>query len=307
MSHYARDVVLRSQDKEGNTYTDYPITRADNVILNGGETVENALANAGIGGTPTAEDVGAVPITGGKMTGNLEISKGIPTVSLTVPGGASYAEIKKNAGADVDMGTNINDFASAGNYTQLNLCHADKALRLRVTENGVATGAYDIYHEGNKPTAADVGAVAKGGDTMTGDLRLNPANNGYSVVKKNATSEGDWGLQLQDNGADGSFMGITISATQQKLEFKKKAAGSSEYTYPKIYASDDPPQPDEVGAVPIWGGTMTGALTLSGFPYQPKHAACKEYVDGRITYGTEPITAGSASEEPEGTLHFVIE
>jgi hypothetical protein len=26
------------------------------------------------------------------------------------------------------------------------------------------------YHEGNKPTAQDVGAVSKTGDTMTGDL-----------------------------------------------------------------------------------------------------------------------------------------
>lgn len=26
-----------------------------------------------------------------------------------------------------------------------------------------------------------------------------------------------------------------------------------------------------------------------------------------IIYGTEPITAGSASSEPEGALHFVIE
>lgn len=101
-----------------------------------------------------------LPLTGGKLTGNLEISRGIPTLSLTVPGGSAYAEIKKNAGTNVDMGTNINDFASAGNYTQLNLSHADRALRLRVTENGVATGAYDIYHEGNLTPEA-IGAVSR--------------------------------------------------------------------------------------------------------------------------------------------------
>lgn len=121
--------------------------------------------------------------------------------------------------------------------------------------------------------------VAKSGDTMTGDLKLQPYGNGYSVLKKNAGSGGDYGLQLQDYGDDGSFMGLTVSAKEQKLEFKKRAAGASEYTYPSIYSSDNPPGPDEVDAVPIWGGTMTGALTLSGAPYADKHAATKQYVD----------------------------
>lgn len=34
-----------------------------------------------------------------------------------------------------------------------------------------------------------------------------------------------------------------------------------------------------IGAVPLSGGTMTGALTLSGDPTQPLHAATKQYVD----------------------------
>lgn len=204
------------------------------------ESDANKYTDQKIATIPAPDMSSKVSKAGDTMTGNLEISKGIPMLSFTVPGGEAYAEIKKNAGTDVDMGININDFASAGNYTQLNLSHADKALRLRVTENGVSTGAYDIYHEGNKPTASDVGAVAKTGDTMTGNLTLNPANNGYSVVKKNATADGDWGLQLQDYGADGSFMGLTVSAKSQKLEFKKKAAGATEYTYPEIYSSDNP-------------------------------------------------------------------
>lgn len=128
-------------------------------------------------------------------------------------------------------------------------------------------------------TNAKNASVQKTGDTMTGNLKLQPYGDGYSVVKKNANSDGDYGLQMQDYGDDGSFMGLTISAKSQKLEFKKKPAGASSYTYPTIYSSDNPPDPSEVNAVPIWGGTMTGALTLSGDPYQAKHAATKQYVD----------------------------
>lgn len=132
--------------------------------------------------------------------------------------------------------------------------------------------------------------VSKTGDTMTGDLKLKPYGSGYSVVKKNASSGGDYGLQLQDYGDDGSFMGLTISAKEQKLEFKKKAAGASGYTYPSIYSTDNPPAPDEVNAVPIWGGTMTGALTLSGTPYADNHAATKKYVDDLRTELNETIS-----------------
>lgn len=124
--------------------------------------------------------------------------------------------------------------------------------------------------------------VSKTGDTMTGNLKLQPYGGGYSVVKKNANEDGDYGLQMQDYGDDGSFMGLTVCAKSQKLEFKKKPAGATEYTYPKIYSSDNPPEPSEVNALPIWGGTLTGALTLSGYPYQPNHAATMAYVDDKV-------------------------
>ncbi len=211
---------------------------------------------------------------GDTMTGDLTISKGIPTVKLTVPGGSSYAEIKKNAGADVDMGVNINDFASSGNYTQLNICHADRALRLRVTENGAATGAYDIYHEGNKPTPADVGAVSKSGDTMTGTLRLQPTDSdGYSLVYKNANATGDYGLQMHDIDEDGNYMGLTLSAKLQKLEIKKKGPGDADYRFPKLYDTDNPPNAYEVGALPVEGGTLTGELKISSDYAKVKMAA----------------------------------
>ena len=45
----------------------------------------------------------------------------------------------------------------------------------------------------------------------------------------------------------------------------------------RVHARDVTPL--QIGAVPLVGGTMTGALTLSGDPTQPLHAATKQYVD----------------------------
>lgn len=80
-----------------------------------------------------------------------------------------------------------------------------------------------------------------GDNAMTGDLKLQPEGaTGYSKVKKNASADGDYGLQLQDNGGDGSFMGLTLCAKNQKLELKMKGADEETYSYPSIYHSMNP-------------------------------------------------------------------
>ena len=44
MAEYTRDIYMRSKDAQGNTYTDYPVTRGENVILTDGTTAEAAIA-----------------------------------------------------------------------------------------------------------------------------------------------------------------------------------------------------------------------------------------------------------------------
>jgi len=167
---------------------------------------------------------------------------------------------------------------------------ADGKTAYQSAKDGGYTGTESQFNSDLSKVSAKFN---KTGDTMTGNLKLQPYGDAYSVVKKNADSSGDYGLQLQDYGDDGSFMGLTVSAKSQKLEFKKKAAGATEYTYPMIYSSDNPPAPEDVNALPIWGGTMTGALTLSGYPYQPNHAATMAYVDD---------TVGALREEWQASL-----
>lgn len=112
------------------------------------------------------------------------------------------------------------DFQSLGNFPAMKVGQFLQVAA--VDENGQPT-AWVAYNE------------------LDGELVLQRYGlGGYSRLKKNANADGDYGLQLQDYGDDGSFMGLTVCAKSQKLEFKKKAAGATEYTYPTIYSSDNP-------------------------------------------------------------------
>lgn len=109
---------------------------------------------------PTAADVGALALDGSNsMTGNLTIEKNTPIVKLrdsaTEAGGLLFA-----ANNRIYMQA-ANVYNSDNNRRQLQLADSDaqtlnRALFLVDIVDGTATG-YNVYHEANKPTAADVG------------------------------------------------------------------------------------------------------------------------------------------------------
>ena len=101
------------------------------------------------------------------------------------------------------------------------------------------------------------------GGKLTGHLMMQPDGvEGYGRIMKNANSENDYGLKLQDIDADENYIALTLSASLQALEYEKRPAGDSEPHYAKIYDSDDPPTAEEVGALPITGGKLTSNLYI---------------------------------------------
>ena len=75
------------------------------------------------------------------------------------------------------------------------------------------------------------------------------------------------------------------------------------------YLKYDKINADMVGAVPKSGGTMTGALTLSGAPTADLHAATKAYVDGKTVMTTTDPGAGTdvSASYSDGTVIHVYE
>lgn len=98
----------------------------------------------------SAADVGAVNKAGDAMTGSLEVRT---KVVLRDADGIAKATFGIGSDSDIFIHNAI----------------SEKYLQLK-EDGSLQYSNNRIYHEGFKPTAADVGAVSKAGDTMTGGL-----------------------------------------------------------------------------------------------------------------------------------------
>lgn len=124
---------------------------------------------------PTPSEIGALDTSGGTITGDLEVNKNIPAVSLSVPNSEAEVILRKNANASADYGTNIVDIVSEGNYTQITLGHNANEFILTRYENGQSVSVHKIYHQGNKPTIEEIGAAAANHGHDLAELGAAPA------------------------------------------------------------------------------------------------------------------------------------
>ena len=92
---------------------------------------------------PTASDVGALPISGGELIGNVSLPKN--NVGITDSNGKRLLACPDSINCQVGQ---------QDSHTYVTL-HGKTATAFRVYYDG---GAKNIYHTGNKPTASDVGA-----------------------------------------------------------------------------------------------------------------------------------------------------
>ena len=108
-----------------------------------------------------AGDALQVSKAGDTMTGELVISTAASSMSLHVVRGGYEALIGNSS--------TPGDYLFGGKAT----AGMDYETYVRVSKTNLQYyngSSYNVYHEGFKPTAADVGAVNKTGDTMTGNL-----------------------------------------------------------------------------------------------------------------------------------------
>ena len=115
----------------------------------------------------TAAQVGAVPLSGGTLTGNLDIAKTIASVVLRT--GDSSGRLMKNANVEgtVDDGLYLTDYGVDGSEATLKIQGGQQRLRIKLGGTD-----YAVYHEGSKPTPADVGITSGTTDLTAGSSSL---------------------------------------------------------------------------------------------------------------------------------------
>lgn len=244
--NYAHQVAFSSDGKMYNRYNNN-ITWSD-----WGQVYTSSFK-------PTAGELGVVRLTGDTMTGvlnvpRLEISGSASGVSY----GASKNIIRSGTGTAIVIG----NFADT---TYIDSLNGDVKVR--------PTGSteYKIYHEGNKPTAADVDAPIKmqfAGDLNTlrtaGHYRLNTGfTNGPSGSYQ-------YSQMLHINGGGDTHVQIMGSYSSTHLFWRGfNNTFSQGGTWNKIYHEGNKPTAAELGVVRLAGDTMTGALTISQSSAQP--------------------------------------
>ena len=179
-----------------------------------------------------------LPLTGGKLTGNLEIQPtGTPNLTLTAPEkenvGRSKTVLMKNASTTSDYGTQLIDYVwgdgtASSQRTMLRLLSTASTVKDRIAlldyVDGGSYTSYRLYGEHNKPSPADLGAAASGhnhdgqylaisGGTLTGPITMQRPSGAPSInlLTQEKDGVGSAKTMLYKNANDSTDNGTTLA------------------------------------------------------------------------------------------------
>ena len=154
---------VRDEDKDGNVSALVIRATSQKALFFPDGSTSKEIIHTGNKNLITPEDIGAVNKSGDTMTGNLTIEKAeAPT----------FQGVNTTTGRDIYMVSTSDNYATVANRiagdqnNRVALWLApetetdDKLLRIRKEINGTEN-TYKVYHEGNKPTPADIGAATQ--------------------------------------------------------------------------------------------------------------------------------------------------
>ena len=225
---------------------------------------------------PASGDLNAVAKSGDTMTGALVVS-----VDSTLPIIAENGTNQAAFGCSITAGEYI--FGGKAKSS------SDYQHYIRLGNNKFqyyqAGTTYDVYHTGKKPGAADVGALALSGGTLTGDLVtkniqlaatadvglknssgtnvIRQSSTGHNVVVGNNTGELylDFATKLYARQGTSTF---EVYTTGNKPDAAAVGAvPTSRKVNNKALTADITLTAADVGALPTEGGTITGDLTIA--------------------------------------------
>ena len=247
-------------------------------ILDSGN-YKDTITPANIGAAASSHTHNYIPLTGGTFTGNVRIESSAPLFTIKNTGGADTSII-------FDRGSNANwrirntsgnllfesDYASSKGsyYTGLTLNYNSGNL----TAKGeiYANGGNRVYHTGNKPTPADIGAAASSHThsylPLSGGTITN-ANFGPLVIERSGSTNASSIYFKNSNGILGAIgMSGEVNSGLKRWSADTKTA----YTFLDTGNYKNTITPANIGAaasshshsyLPISGGTLTGDLNMS--------------------------------------------
>ena len=211
--------------------------------------------------TPTAADVGAVPTT------------------TTVNGHALNANVTLDAD---DVGAvPANSLGVANGVAELDSNGLVPASQLPSYVDDVI----DAYVVGSTPYASDWLSLTDGGAPLT------PAGSAIYII----VSAGDYqNQQFRWSGTQYAEISSSLALGETMDTAYRGDRGKTAYDHSQTTGNPHNTTANEVGALPITGGTLTGALTLNGNPTSANQAANKSYVDTAVS-GVAPLTFSAVS------------
>lgn len=155
----AEGAALAAHEADGVKHVSAAERTAWNTKADGTATSAH-IANTNNPHGVTAAQVGALPLSGGTLTGNLDIAKTIASVVLRTGDSSNRlsGRLMKNANVEgtVDDGLYLTDYGADGSEATLKIQGGQQRLRIKLGGTD-----YAVYHEGSKPTPADIGAAVK--------------------------------------------------------------------------------------------------------------------------------------------------
>ena len=166
----AEGAALAAHEADGVKHVSAAERTAWNAKADGTATSAH-IANTNNPHGVTAAQVGALPLSGGTLTGNLDIAKTIASVVLRTGDSSNRlsGRLMKNANVEgtVDDGLYLTDYGADGSEATLKIQGGQQRLRIKLGGTD-----YAVYHEGSKPTPADVGITSGTTDLTAGSSSL---------------------------------------------------------------------------------------------------------------------------------------
>lgn len=158
-------------------------------------------------------------------------------------------------------------------------------LPLRTTNNDLYIRTARVYTTEYKPTYADVGAVNKAGDTMTGNLAITHGNDASIWI--NAGTNKDTQLYFTEDGKNhGAYIRYAGAESENKTYFGTRQSGVEKHFM----------------EIPRFGGVNFPITpTASSAPTSAGHLTRKDYVDQQVS---TKVALGGSTMSGKLTLNY---